>query len=287
MKGFRAALPSAQIYVFDNNSSDNTAAIAEAAGAIVCPVRAQGKGHVMRQAFAKVDADIYVMADGDGTYEAAKANDLVQELIRGDLDMVVGVRRHDNPASFRPGHLFGNKQFKGLVRFLFAEEIKDIFSGYRVLSRAFVKSFPALATGFETEAEMSLHAIQLELPFCEIDTRYGPRREGTASKLNTFRDGFRILFFILRLLRYMRPMFLFSILSTSVAAISLAIGIPVVLEFLETGLVPRLPTAVAAAALMVIAAIGYVTGLILDNIAYAQREQKRLAYLSAAPDRTG
>ena len=235
----------------------------------------------MRQAFAKVDADIYVMADGDGTYDASCAGDLINEMCRADLDMVVGVRKHEDHSSYRKGHVFGNWLFNRLVKLVYKHELKDIFSGYRVLSRAFVKSFPALATGFETEAEMSLHAIQLKLPFAEVNTRYGPRGEGSVSKLNTYRDGFRILFFILQLLKYIRPLYLFTLIALVLAIASLAIGTPIILEYLNTGLVPRLPTAIAGAAIMIIASVSFVTGVVLDSIAHLLREQKRLAYLNA------
>ncbi|MEM8970830.1 MAG: glycosyltransferase [Pseudomonadota bacterium] len=282
--GFQASVPHAKIYVFDNNSTDRTAEIARAAGAIVRPVLQQGKGNVMRQAFAKVDADIYVVADGDGTYDTTCASDLVNEMTGADLDMVVGVRKHQDRASYRPGHVIGNWLFNQLVLFIYQHELRDIFSGYRVLSRAFVKSFPALATGFETEAEMSLHAIQLKLPFREIDTDYRPRGEGSSSKLNTFSDGFRILYFLISMLKYVRPMYLFSIVAAFFAILSLTTGLPVVAEYLHTGLVPRFPTAIAAAALMVIATISFVTGVLLDSVAHSLREQKRLAYLAVSTE---
>jgi glycosyltransferase involved in cell wall biosynthesis len=278
---FRAALPASDIYVYDNASTDDTAAKARAAGAIVRGVRQRGKGNVVRHAFAQIEADVYVLADGDGTYDATRAPELVATLWDDQLDMVVGTREHRGEAdAYRSGHQTGNRVFNWLVQKLFGEAFVDIFSGYRVLSRPFVKSFPALATGFETETEMSLHAIQLGLACVEIPTHYRPRGETSQSKLRTYRDGLRILWFITRLLKHLRPLFLFATLAVLGAAASLAIGSSVILEFLQTGLVPRLPTAVAAASLMVIAGGSLATGLILDGIAYTQQETKRLAYLS-------
>ena len=280
VKDFRKALPQARIYVFDNNSTDNTVSEAKAAGAHVRHVRAQGKGNVIRQAFAVLDADIYIIADGDGTYEAARAPQLVQRLISDDLDMVIGVRRHTETKAYRLGHVMGNKMFNRVVRFMFASQIADIFSGYRVFSRPFVKSFPALATGFETETELTLHAVELKLPFAEVETAYGVRKQGGESKLNTLRDGARILTFMFKLLKYIRPLFMFTVIALVWTALSLVIGVPVIIEFMQTGLVPRLPSAVAAAGLMIIAAVSLVTGVLLDSIAHAQRERKRLAYLA-------
>lgn len=278
---FRRALPQASIYVFDNASSDGTADVAAAAGAIVKRVSARGKGNVVRHAFALVEADVYILADGDGTYEAGRAPELVRRLTSDGLDMVVGTRQHDDRSAYRSGHVIGNRLFNVMIRWLFGKAFIDIFSGYRIFSRPFVKSFPALASGFETETEMSLHAIQLGLPCAEVPTKYAPRMEGSASKLKTFRDGSSILWFILRLLKHTRPLALFSALAGLAAAVSLILGVPVAIEFLHTGLVPRLPTALAAASLMVIATLGFATGLILDSVAYAQKESKRLAYLAA------
>ena len=277
---FQASLPDADIYVLDNNSTDGTAEIAREAGATVKHVSQQGKGHVVRHALSKIDADIYVMADGDGTYEATRAHDLVEHLVINDLDMVVGVRGHDDARSYRSGHVVGNRAFTKLVQVLFSNGIADLFSGYRVFSRPFAKSFPALATGFEIEAEMSIHAAQLKLPVGEIVTQYSPRKSGSHSKLNTYRDGFRILLFTLRLLKITRPLFLLTALSSVVALASLVLGTSVAIEFFRTGLVPRFPTAIAAATLMIIAVVGFLTGLMLDNLAYAQKEQKRLFYLA-------
>jgi glycosyltransferase involved in cell wall biosynthesis len=281
VRSFRAALPAADIYVFDNNSEDDTATEALAAGAMVRRVHKRGKGNVVRQAFAQVEADVYIIADGDGTYDAASAPMLVAALWQDRLDMVVGRRENgDDQSAYRGGHQLGNKLFNWLVHRLFGDAFADIFSGYRGFSRPFVKSFPALATGFETETEMSLHAIQLGLACIEIPTSYGRRCEASHSKLRTYRDGARILWYLLRLLKQTRPLFLFAVLAAISAFTSLALGASVVLEFLETGLVPRLPTAVAAASLMVMSGVSFATGLILDSLAYTQQETKRLAYLS-------
>ena len=278
---FRAALPAADIYVFDNASTDDTAIQARAAGANVRRIAERGKGNVLRQAFAQIEADVYVVADGDGTYDAAQAPELIAALWTDRLDMVVGTREAAEPGqAYRDGHQTGNRMFNWLIHRLFAGQFLDIFSGYRILSRPFVKSFPALASGFETETEMSLHAIQLGLPCREIATRYGARMDGSQSKLKTYRDGARILWFIVRLLKHLRPLYLATVLGAYIAALSVGVGTPVIVEFLQTDLVPRLPTAMAAAALMIIAVLGVMTGLILDGVAYAQQETKRLAYLA-------
>lgn len=280
---FKNFLPRAKVYVFDNNSTDATAAEAAAAGAEVYAVRRQGKGHVVRQAFAQVEADVYVLADGDGTYDAAAAPAMVGTLLRDHLDMVVGTRAPVGEGAYRTGHHFGNRFFNWIVGKLFSETFTDIFSGYRILSRRFVKSFPALSSGFETETEMSLHAIQLGLPVLEVSTRYSERPAGSASKLKTLRDGSRILWFIVRLTKHTRPLLLFASTAALMTVIALGIGLPIIVEFLETGLVPRLPTAVAAASLIIVAAISLVTGVILDSIAYTQQEAKRLSYLATSP----
>jgi glycosyltransferase involved in cell wall biosynthesis len=298
VRDFRKALPRSTVYVYDNASTDDTSEKARAAGAVVRSVHQRGKGNVLRQAFAQIDSDVYVIADGDGTYDAGAAPALVAALWDGQLDMVVGMREEDgfsSPAAvtgdaretYRNGHRAGNRLFNWLVRRLFGETFLDIFSGYRVLSRPFVKSFPALAKGFETETEMSLHAIQLGLACREMPTRYGARGTGSESKLRTYRDGVRILWYIVRLLKHTRPLFFFATIASLTAALSLGLGAGVIAEFIETGLVPRLPTAVAAASLMIMAGVAFATGLVLDSVAYAQQEQKRLAYLTigrTAPD---
>jgi hypothetical protein len=234
----------------------------------------------MRQAFAELDADVYVLADGDGTYDATRAPQLVRLVWEEKLDMVVGTRQPSGEAAFRHGHTAGNYAFNWVVQVLFGSAFTDIFSGYRAFSRPFVKSFPALATGFETETEMSLHAIQLGLPCRDISTSYKARSEGSVSKLRTYRDGIRILWFIVQLMRHTKPFLLFGLIGFALMALSLGLGLPVITEFLRTGLVPRYPTAIAAASLMVIAMLNFTTGIVLDSMAFAQRESKRLSYLS-------
>ena len=276
----RAALPTARIHVFDNNSTDDTAGEARRAGAHVHRVGMQGKGNVIRQAFALLDADIYLIADGDGTYDARSAPELVRRLVVDELDMVVGARRSSDPNAYRHGHRAGNWLFNVGVRMLFGREVRDIFSGYRVMSRPFVKSFPALATGFETETELFLHAVSLRLPFAELQTAYGARQRGSHSKLNSIRDGTRIALYMLRLLKHVRPLVFFGMLTGIAVLIGLLLGLPVVFEYLETGQVLRFPTAFAAASVFVIAAVCLSSGLALDGVSMTQREQKRLVYLS-------
>ncbi len=280
VRDFRVALPDAEIHVFDNNSTDDTVERALEAGARVIREPRQGKGNVMRRAFAEIDADVYVTADGDGTYDAARAPEMVRLLVEDRLDMVVGVRRDTAPGAYRQGHRVGNSMFNLLFRYSFGAQFTDILSGYRVFSRRFVKSFAALSSGFEIETEMSVHALQLRLPTAEIETDYCERIEGTTSKLRTYRDGLRILLRILLLLKRLRPSLLFGVLALAFSLLSLALGLPIVFEFIETGLVPRFPTAFAAASLMVMALISVTTGLVLDTVAYAHREAKRLHYLT-------
>lgn len=279
---FKAALPSASIYVFDNNSTDETAAIARNAGAIVRFERAQGKGNVVRRAFAQVDADIYLMADGDGTYDSTQAQDLIDLLHGEQLDMVVGVRKHEESEAYRVGHQLGNRMFNLIIQKVLKGNFEDIFSGYRVFSRAYVKSFPSMAQGFETETEMSLHALELQLPVQEVESAYGVRAEGTESKLNTYRDGLRILFYMVRLIKQYRPFMLFGWVAFFLCLLSVFFGGPVIIEYLETGLVSRFPTAFGAASLMIIASVSFITGLILDGVSHSSREQKRLAYLNVS-----
>lgn len=281
---FKKVLPEATIYVFDNLSTDATVEEATKSGAVVCHVLSRGKGHVFRQAFAQIEADVYMVADGDNTYDANSAPDLVSTLWSRNLDMVVGVRHPlENTTAYPHGHLLGNRLLNWVFGLLFRKAFSDIFSGYRALSRPFVKSFPALADGFETETEMSLHAIQLGLPFSEVSTLYRPRHRDT-SKLRTYRDGVRIVWFFIRLLRQLHPLFTFMLIGSAAAVASLALGAGVLLEFLETGLVPRLPTALLAASLMIIAFTCVTTGLVLDGVAHAQKELKRLIYLSIPRD---
>ena len=282
VEDFRRYLPSATIYVYDNNSSDETVAEARRAGAVVRQEAMQGKGFVVRRALAQIEADVLVLADGDGTYDAAAAPELVNLLCVQQLDMVVGVREPVEQEAYPSGHQFGNRLFNAIVTWLFGKGFRDIFSGYRVLSRPFVKSFPSIARGFEIETEISVHALQLGLPTAEVVTAYGKRREGTASKLRTYQDGASILLTILRLLRHQRPFLMFGVIALISALLSVTIGEPIIAEFLRTGLVPRLPSAVLAASLMVIAVIAFVTGIILDSVAHAAEEQKRLFYLSVS-----
>lgn len=280
---FRAALPDASIYVFDNASTDATAEEARTAGAMVITETTRGKGNVMRRAFAEVEADVYVMADGDGTYDAARAPEMVALLLEERLDMVVGARADAGGNTYRRGHRMGNRLFNEAVAFLFGRRFTDIFSGYRVMSRRFVKSFPALSRGFEVETELTVHALQLRLPTREVPTAYRERASGTASKLNTYRDGLRILWNILIFTKQFRPFLLFSSLAAVLALVSLALGLPVVEEYLESGLVPRLPTAVLATGIMLMAALSFGTGLVLHSVSVSQAETKRLFYLSLPP----
>lgn len=276
---FSAALPRASIYVYDNNSSDDTVIRAKEAGAIVRSEPLQGKGNVVRRMFADVEAEVYVLVDGDGTYDASCAFEMVNLLLSNSLDMVNGARRPVNNRAYRPGHVLGNKLLTSVVAMIFGNRIRDMLSGYRVFSRRFVKSFPALASGFETETELTVHALELRLPLAEIEVPYRERPTGSQSKLRTFRDGFRILRTIVLLVKEERPLQFFSTVSAVLALSSLLLGIPLVMNFLKTGLVPRLPTAVLATGLMILAFMSFVAGLILDTVTLGRREIKRLHYL--------
>ena len=277
---FKAALPDADIYVYDNNSTDRTREVAAAAGAIVRTERMQGKGHVVRRMFADVEADIYVMADGDATYDAAAAPELVRKLIDEQLDMVVGARQSEVEAAYRRGHRLGNQLFTGLLASLFGRTFSDIFSGYRVFSRRFAKSFPALSRGFETETEISVHALELAMPVGEVVTAYGARPEGSHSKLSTWGDGWRIMKTILHLFRIERPVIFYGSFSLFLAALAIVLSIPLAITYFETGLVPRFPTAILATGLMILAALSFFAGLILDTVVRGRREVRRLHYLS-------
>ena len=278
--GFRAALPEAEIYVFDNASSDGTAAAARAAGARVHGVGLRGKGNVVRRMFADVEADIYLMADGDGTYDASQARDLVNCLLDEGLDMVVGTRQPaDKAMAYRPGHAWGNRMLTGTVAKVFGGGFTDMLSGYRVLSRRFVKSFPALSKGFEIEAELTIHALELRAPYGEVPTAYGTRVEGSESKLGTIRDGFAILKSILRLYVRERPRQLYAAIALTGVIASLLLTLPVITEFIETGLVPRLPTAVLGGLVMIAAFISGATAVIMDSVVTGRAEAKRLRYL--------
>jgi glycosyltransferase involved in cell wall biosynthesis len=280
VSGFRAALPGATVHVYDNNSSDNTVELARAAGAIVGREPRQGKGHVVRRMFAEIDADIYVLVDGDATYDAPSAGRLVGRLIDDRLDMVVGARIGQVEHAYRPGHLFGNRLLTGFVTRVFGASFTDMLSGYRVFSRRFVKSFPVLSSGFEIETELTVHALNLELPVAEIATPYFARPEGSVSKLNTWRDGLRILATIVRLYRSERPLPFFAVIGLVLALLSIALAVPVILTYVETGLVPRLPTAVLSTGLMILAFLSIACGLVLDTVTRGRREMKLLAYLA-------
>ncbi len=277
---FRAALPEAIIYVYDNNSSDETALVARKAGAIVRTERMQGKGHVVRRMFADVDADIYVMADGDATYEAAAAPALVATLISDNLDMVVGARKSEVDAAYRRGHRLGNAMLTGMLAQLFGRSFSDILSGYRIFSRRFVKSFPVLSSGFEIETEISVHALELRMPVNEVITAYAARPAGSESKLSTYRDGWRILNTIVRLFRYERPLFFFGAIALVLALASIVLAIPLGITYLQTGLVPRFPTAILSTGLMILSALNGMCGLILDTVVRGRHEVRRLAYLA-------
>ncbi|THD36981.1 MAG: glycosyltransferase [Sphingomonas sp.] len=278
--GFRAALPGAAIYVYDNNSKDRTVEVATAAGAIVRSERMQGKGNVVRRMFADVDADIYVMADGDATYDAEAAPQLVERLVDEQLDMVVGTRVHEAAEAYRRGHVMGNKAMTGLLAGLFGRSFTDIFSGYRVFSRRFVKSFPVLTGGFEIETEISVHALELRMPVGEVETRYFARPEGSVSKLNTYGDGWRITKTIATLYRIERPLLFFGSIGALLAALAVILAIPLAVTYMHTHLVPRLPTAILATGLIILAALCFFAGLILDTVVRGRREVRRLAYLA-------
>ncbi|HZU62857.1 MAG TPA: glycosyltransferase family 2 protein [Novosphingobium sp.] len=277
---FRAALPDAAIYVYDNNSRDETCAIARAHGAIVRREPRQGKGHVVRRMFADIEADVYIMCDADDTYEAAAAPDMLRRLLDEGLDMVVGARAAVSETAYRPAHEFGNWLLTGLVRTIFGDVFRDMLSGYRVFSRRFVKSFPVMAGGFEIETELTIHALELEMPVAEQRTRFQDRPAGSVSKLNTIRDGVRILWTILALLKQERPMPLFGLIGAALMLLSLGAAWPVVMEYLATGLVPRLPTAVLATGLMLLGWFALFSGLILDTVTRGRQEAKRLRYLA-------
>ena len=283
---FRKALPSAEVYVYDNNSSDRTAAVAREAGAIVRSERRQGKGHVVRRMFADVEADIYVLVDGDATYDAPSAPRMIDKLLDEHLDMVVGLRIDQSQAAYRLGHRTGNRMLTGFLSSTFGQEFKDILSGYRVFSRRFVKSFPVLSDGFEIETELAVYALELSLPVAEVETPYYARPEGSFSKLNTWRDGFRILGTILKLYRSERPLRFFAVIGILLALVAIILAIPIVITFIETGLVPRFPTAILSMGLMIMAMLSVSSGLVLDTVTRGRREMKMLAYLSQpAPKR--
>ncbi len=277
---FRAALPHASIYVYDNNSADRTVDVAREAGAIVRTERMQGKGNVVRRMFADVEADVYVMADGDATYDATAAPAMIAKMLGEGLDMVVGTRIHEAADAYRRGHVLGNRAMTGLLAQLFGRSFTDIFSGYRVFSRRFVKSFPVLSAGFEIETEISVHALELKMPVGEVETRYLARPEGSASKLSTYRDGARIARTILTLYRIEKPMLFFGVVALALAVLAVLLAVPLVTTYMETGLVPRFPTAILATGLVILAALSSFAGLILDTVVRGRREMRRLAYLA-------
>ena len=280
---FRKVLPSAQIYVYDNNSKDRTATVAREAGAVVRAERRQGKGHVVRRMFADIDADIYVLVDGDATYDAPSAPRMIEMLVREHLDMVVGLRVDQNKAAYRAGHRTGNLLLTRFLAEVFGHDFKDILSGYRVFSRRFVKSFPVLSDGFEIETELSVHALELALPVAEIETPYFARPEGSFSKLNTWRDGFRILGTMLKLYRSEKPLRFFTAIGIFLALVSVGLAIPIFVTYVQEGIVPRLPTAVLSTGLMIVAILSMSSGLVLDTVTRGRREMKLLAYLSQPP----
>src|SRR3954468_13198900 len=275
-----ATRPASAIYVYDNNSSDRTRVVAASAGAIVRSERMQGKGHVVRRMFADVEADIYLMADGDATYDAAAAPALIARLVDERLDMVVGARASEVEDAYRRGHRLGNKLFTGLLASLFGRTFSDIFSGYRGFTRRFAKSFPALSRGFETETEISVHALELAMPVGEVVTAYGARPEGSESKLSTYRDGWRILKTILHLYRIERPVLFYGSFALALAALAIVLAVPLAITYFQTGLVPRFPTAILVTGLMILAFLSFFCGLILDTVVRGRREVRRLHYLS-------
>jgi len=287
VRSFAEALPAATIYVYDNASTDDTAAIAGEAGAIVRIEAMPGKGNVVRRMFADIDADVYLLVDGDDTYDASAAPDLVSKLLEGPYDMVTASRVTDVEAAYRTGHRFGNRMLTTLASRMFGQPVADMLSGYRAFSRRFVKSFPALSQGFETETELTIHALQLRMPVSEIEASYKERPSGSESKLSTYGDGFRILWMIILLFKELRPLAFFGLWFALLASVSLIMAWPVFVEYFQTGLVPRLPTAVAATGAMLLAFLSMTCGLILDSVARGRDETKRMAYLSvSAPPAT-
>lgn len=280
VRDFQRVLPDARIYVYDNNSRDNTIAVARAAGALVRSEPLQGKGNVVRRMFADIEADIYVLVDGDATYDAGTAPAMIRCLLDQQLDMVNGARVTAVREAYRPGHRFGNWLLTGIVRWIFGDRFKDMLSGYRVFSRRYVKSFPSLANGFEIETELTVHALHLRMPTTEIETPYRDRPEGSASKLSTFKDGLRILWMILKLIKNEKPIPFFSVIAGLFAGSSVILMLPILAEFLATGLVPRLPTAVLSMGMMILGFLSLACGLILDTVTRGRCEIKRMRYLN-------
>ena len=280
---FRRVLPEATIYVYDNNSTDRTVEMARAAGAVVRSEPLQGKGNVVRRMFADIEAEVYLLVDGDATYDAASAPAMIRRLVDDRLDMVNGARVTEVRAAYRPGHRFGNRLLTGLVAWTFGNGLTDMLSGYRVFSRRYVKSFPSLAVGFEIETELTIHALHLRMPIAEIATPYRERPSGSTSKLSTYRDGLRILWKILVFIKEERPMAFFSLIGLGFCLLAVVLMVPILREFLATGMVPRLPTAVLSMGLMTIGFISFACGLILDTVSRGRSEMKRMRYLSTPP----
>lgn len=288
VRDFSKALPDANIFVYDNNSHDRTIEVAQAAGAVVGSETLQGKGNVVRRMFADVEADVYVIVDGDDTYDAAAAPRLISILLDHQLDMVNARRVTDAVGAYRAGHRLGNKLLSSMVYMIFGDRCRDVLSGYRVLSRRFVKSFPALSEGFEIETEMTIHALELRMPMTEVDTAYKARPEGSVSKLRTYRDGIRICWNIFLLVKEERPLPFFGAIFLALALFSGALSVPVLITYFETGLVPRFPTAVLATGTMLVGFLSLVCGLVLDTVTLGRREVKRMRYLAySAPRRPG
>jgi len=283
VRNFREALPEATIYVYDNNSRDRTARVAAQAGAIVRQETQQGKGHVVRRMFRDIDADYYIMVDGDDTYEADLAPEMLRTAMSGPFDLVNYIRRETEDAAYRGGHRFGNLMLTGVVRKIFGNRVKDMLSGYKIFSRRFVKSFPALSAGFDIETELTIHALELSMPISHVEGPYRGRPEGSESKLNTYRDGWRILKLIMKLIRHERPMFFFGGVSVLLTLIGLVLIEPVFVTYVETGLVPRLPTAILSVSLVILASLSLMTGMILDTVSRGRREMRMLAYLQYLP----
>lgn len=279
IEAFKTAIPDIQIYVYDNNSTDETIAVARKAGAHVYSVSYQGKGNVVRKMFADIDADIYVMVDGDATYDAACAPKLIQKLVDNKLDMVTGKRVSSEAEAYRQGHRFGNKLLTGIVAKTFGKQFDDILTGYRVFSKRFVKSFPATARGFEIETELTIHSLEQRLAVAEVETPYRARPEGSESKLNTYSDGFKILKVIFLLIKEEKPLQFFSTVALLLFIASLVLAWPIFITYLETGLVPRFPTAILSTGLMLLSFLTVVSGVILDAVAQGRKELRRFQYL--------
>ncbi len=280
LRDFREVLPDAILYVYDNNSTDHTADVARAAGAVVRTERLQGKGNVVRRMFADIEADVYVLIDGDDTYHAPSAPRMIRLLLAEQLDMVNGARITNSDTAYRPGHQLGNKLLTGIAAYFFGDRISDMLSGYRVFSRRFVKSFPALAGGFEIETELTVHALELRMPVVELSIPYKDRPKGSMSKLNTYKDGFRILWMIGKLVRDERPLLFFAGAAALLVLLALVVAAPIFVTYAQTGLVPRFPSVILATGMMLLASLSFACGLILDTVTRGRQELKRMRYLA-------